>query len=120
MKDGIHAHGMSIFAHGKGLTVALINHRKTGSAVELFEYKLGADELVFKKTITDKLMPYPNSVTLQSKSNFYATNDHRWGEGLGRIVEEFARLPVTNVVFYDGEKSKMRLDFLYFFLNSYI
>ncbi len=46
----------------------------------------------------------PNDLVAVGPHRFYASNDHRNPEGFGRTLEEYLRLPLANVVYYDGER----------------
>lgn len=58
------AHGIGVLTDPQDdqlVHVAAANHRKTGSVIELFTYKIGSTEMVHRKTIKNsKLLNNPN------------------------------------------------------------
>ena len=86
-------HGMDFFQGGSDkkttLTIFLINHRRTGSVVEVFEYTLGADsnKVRYVKTIEHDLIQTPNDILAMGPRSFYVTNDHFYKNGTMRTVE---------------------------------
>ena len=44
----------------------------------------------------------PNDLVIVDENRFYFTNDHRYTKGFGKLVEEYAGLAISNVVYFDG------------------
>ncbi|KAF8935877.1 hypothetical protein BGZ47_009749, partial [Haplosporangium gracile] len=112
-------HGMDIFedpitsaseTKELALTLFVINHRRTGSVVEV-KYTRNGDEkesgslgvVRYVETIASDLIRMPNDVVAMGRRSFYVTNDHYYKQGLMRHIEGFGRRPWGNVVFYSPE-----------------
>ena len=52
----------------------------------------------------DKLIFSPNDIVAIDEHRFYFTNDHGYGEGFGKLAEDYLGLKASNVIYYDGEK----------------
>ncbi|KAF9316933.1 Serum paraoxonase/arylesterase 1, partial [Linnemannia elongata] len=95
------------------LTLFVINHRRTGSVVEVFEYTRKQDEkddgngslgvVRYVETIANDLIRTPNDLVAMGKRSFYITNDHYYREGFMRHIEGFGRHPWGDVVFASPE-----------------
>ncbi|KAF9148341.1 hypothetical protein BG015_009924, partial [Linnemannia schmuckeri] len=93
------------------LTLFVINHRRTGSVVEVFEYTRHKDEkesgslgvVRYVETIASDLIRTPNDVVAIGRRSFYVTNDHYYKQGFMRHIEGFGRRPWGDVVFYSPE-----------------
>ncbi|KAF9130676.1 Serum paraoxonase/arylesterase 1, partial [Mortierella sp. GBA39] len=91
------------------LTLFVINHRRTGSVVEVFEYTRKQDVkddgngslgvVRYIETIANDLIRTPNDIVAMGKLSFYITNDHYYREGFMRHIEGFGRRPWGDVVF---------------------
>ena len=79
------------------LTLFVINHRRTGSVVEVFEYTRKQDEkddgngslgvVRYVETIANDLIRTPNDLVAMGRRSFYITNDHYYREGFMRHIE---------------------------------
>lgn len=102
-------HGISALVDSKDkstIYIAAVNHRRSGSVIELFTYTLGSKTLQYRKSVIDQdLLNAPNDVLLIGKNEFYATNDI-YSRGLARTLAIYFRLSHGRVVFYDGNKMK--------------
>ncbi|KAG0258005.1 hypothetical protein BGZ95_005083, partial [Linnemannia exigua] len=108
-------HGLDIFedsstANGStDLTLLVINHRRTGSVVEVFEYTRGNGEqdslgsARYVETIESELIKTPNDLLATGKRSFYVTNDHYYKEGFWRNIEVFGRRSWSDVVYASPE-----------------
>ncbi|KAK3806873.1 MAG: hypothetical protein J3R72DRAFT_530700 [Linnemannia gamsii] len=91
------------------LTLMVINHRRTGSVVEVFEYTRGnggQDSLGsarYVETIESELIRTPNDLVATGKRSFYITNDHYYKAGLWRQIEGFGRCAWSDVVYVSPE-----------------
>lgn len=93
-------HGISLFKKDSVYTIAAISHTAAGHAVEIFQM-LG-DSLVHKNTLRHPSMVSPNDLVLLDENRFYFTNDHKHTRGIGRLLEDYAGLSESNVVYFDG------------------
>jgi arylesterase/paraoxonase len=100
-RQEFHPHGMGLWV-GKdgGVSLFVVNHRKTGHFIEIFDYSEG--KLVHRDSISDPLMHSPNDVIPVDRRRFYVTNDHGNTTQLGRTLEEYLQLARSNVLYYDG------------------
>ena len=97
-------HGVSLFAGEDGGAGALfvINHQGGDSRIEVFDLREGA--LIHRKAIPSPALVSPNDLVAVGPESFYVTNDHRYARGWMRTVEDYLRLRLSNVVFYDGKE----------------
>ncbi len=62
-KKDLFTHGASIMEdpfNNQKVFVGMINHRKDGSVIELFEFTIGSDEMIYIETVKDDLIFHPN------------------------------------------------------------
>jgi arylesterase / paraoxonase len=78
----------------------VVNNARGRHTIE--EYAIEADRLVHRRTLADPLLRSPNDVVAVAPDLLYVTNDHGWPAGFGRTLEEWLRLPVSDVVMWDG------------------
>lgn len=95
-------HGISMVKTDNTYKVLAINHISQGHSIEVF--KLYNDFLIFEKTLTDPSMISPNDLVVIDEDRFYFTNDHGYTKGIGKFLEEYFGLSVSNVIYFDGEK----------------
>ncbi len=100
-KKSFAPHGISMIKKDSTYTVMAINHTDQGHSIEVFT-KIKKN-LIFEKTITDPSMISPNDLVLIDENKFYFTNDHGHTKGIGKFLEEYLGLAVSNVVYYDGQ-----------------
>jgi len=95
-------HGISMFQTDSVFTVMAINHTLKGHFIEVF--KLQNTMLTHVRTIDNPALISPNDVVMLDDKRFYFTNDHKYETGVGRFLEDYAGLGLSNVVYFDGEK----------------
>ncbi|MCF6295792.1 MAG: SMP-30/gluconolactonase/LRE family protein [Flavobacteriaceae bacterium] len=100
-KKSFAPHGISMFKKDSTYKVMAINHTLKGHSIEVFT--LNGETLTFEKTLTDDSMVSPNDIVLLDENRFYFTNDHKYTEGIGRFIEDYAGLSISNVIYFDGE-----------------
>ena len=93
-------HGISFFKKGSIYKIIAINHTQQGHSLEVFE--LYEKVLTHIKTLKDDSMISPNDLVMLDENRFYFTNDHGYDKGLGKLVEEYSGLALSNVVYFDG------------------
>ena len=106
-KKDFHPHGIYFYRAKSGkLLLFVVNHadKNTIQAIERFEIK--GQKLVHLNTIQHELMTSPNDVVAVGENEFYVTNDHGYTKGFGRKAEEYLRLPLGYVNYYDGKTMK--------------
>jgi len=94
-------HGISMYKKDSAYTIMAVNHTPEKHSLEVF--KLHGEDLVFEKTLTDELIFSPNDVVMIDEHRFYFTNDHNYIDGLGRLLEDYGGLAISNVIYFDGE-----------------
>ncbi|WP_299246811.1 SMP-30/gluconolactonase/LRE family protein [uncultured Aquimarina sp.] len=95
-------HGISMIKKDSTYRVMAINHTPDGQhAIEVFT--LQNKNLVHEKTLKHPSLISPNDLVLIDENRFYVTNDHKYTEGFGKILEEYLGLSISNVLYYDGE-----------------
>jgi sugar lactone lactonase YvrE len=103
----LYAHGSSIIEYPDDpthLMIAMINHLKTGSVVELFSYHLGSNVMLHLETVADPSITRPNDVALVQNENsmmgsFYVTSEGEDGGYFARNLETYLRLKNGRVLY---------------------
>jgi len=93
-------HGMSYFPKDSGYRIMAISHTLAGHSIEVFDWY--GKEAIHVKTLRDPALSSPNDLVMLDENRFYVTNDHGYPTGLGRIVEDYGNLAISNVTYYDG------------------
>lgn len=108
-------HGLSLYTAPDGAkTLMVINHPYgSESTVEIYDVIDGAsvgDEggaqmpgLTYRLTVTSPSMISPNDLVALDAVRFYATNDHGSRHPKARMLEDYLRLNIGSVVYFDGE-----------------
>jgi len=94
-----------IFLHvdeGSGDVLYVINHSGGEHTIEVFDVTAG--RLHKRMTLADPLLVSPNDLVAVGRDRLYITNDHGHPAGFMRSIEEFGRLPLSNVVHFDGSQ----------------
>lgn len=97
-----HPHGISFLSIDSTKFLFVINHTNKGDYVERF--LLRNDSLIHERSFSDVSMCCPNDLVAVDSLQFYVTNDHGNKFGFMRKMEDYLRLPMSYVLFYDGEK----------------
>ncbi|MFP2996859.1 SMP-30/gluconolactonase/LRE family protein [Spongiivirga sp. MCCC 1A20706] len=95
-------HGISFHKKDSSYRVMVINHANKTHSIEVFELK--GTNLKYLKTLKHPLMIQPNDLVLVDENRFYFTNDHKYTEGLGRFIEDYGGIAMSNVIYFDGEE----------------
>ncbi len=72
--------------------------------VEIFSYRDG--RLHHLETVKSPELTTPNDIAGVGPRKFYVTIDHGWTSKWGKILENYLQLPVSHVLYYDGERFK--------------
>ncbi len=100
-----HPHGISLWKSEEGeRRLFVISHTSQGEQlIEVFDV---ASDGILKhaETITDPLIHSPNDLVATGARSFYVTNDHGLS-GAGKTVEDLLGLPVSDVVYFDGQSA---------------
>ncbi|SNR32219.1 SMP-30/gluconolactonase/LRE family protein [Lutibacter flavus] len=100
-KNEFAPHGISMFKIDSTYKIMAVNHTPKGHSLEVFNLK--GKKLIFEKSLVDPLIISPNDVVLINDTQFYFTNDHKYTKGLGQLIEDYAGLSLSNVIYFDGE-----------------
>ena len=96
-------HGISLYVSATGPDLLfVINHQGGLHRVEIYE--TGGASLVLRETLTDPMLISPNDLLAVGPKQCYVTNDHRHASGIARMIEDYGRRRLANVVFYDGKQ----------------
>jgi len=93
-------HGISTYKLDSTYSVMAVNHTQKGHSLEVFNLKNTL--LTHQRTITDAAIMSPNDVVMIDESRFYFTNDHKYEEGVGRLLEDYVGIGLSNVIYFDG------------------
>ncbi|HAS41247.1 MAG TPA: hypothetical protein DCS93_12250 [Microscillaceae bacterium] len=106
-KKDFHPHGIYFYRakSGKQLLFA-VNHAEKNTIQSIERFEVQGKKLVHLNTIQHELMTSPNDVVAVGENEFYVTNDHGFTKGFGRTMEEYLRLPLGYVNYYDGKTMK--------------
>ncbi len=100
LKSEFHPHGISFFRQDSMAWLLAVNHNPFGNFVEAFS--IVGDSLRHVRSYSDKELCCPNDVVAVAPDKFYVTNDHGTTKGLWRTFEDYGRLPLSNVLYYNG------------------
>lgn len=104
-----HPHGLSLWqADDGGEKLFVVNHRGGWAAphtVEIFDVDADGG-LTHTHSIADEALISPNDLVAVGPEQFYATNDHASSSRMWHVFEDFLRLPLGNIVFFDGSKAR--------------
>lgn len=104
--SALHSHGIGILDHPTKpgtIIITAINHRKNGSAVEVFTHKLNTETAEHVETWQDEnLIPEPNDVVPLGIDEFLVTSEKpgvsgRWNSEL-RALRCLTRISTGHVV----------------------
>lgn len=100
-------HGISLWRGDNGQKrLFVVNHPPTGEElVEIFDVGEAGDLTHIESVAFDALRS-PNDVVGVGPRQFYASNDKRFKRGIMATLEAYLALPVTDVVYFDGETGR--------------
>ncbi len=94
-------HGLSLYVGPEGrASLFVVNHGDGQDAVEVFDLISG--KLSHRKTITGPLLLSPNDLVAVGHDRFYVTNDHGWYTPVKKALEEYLKLRLSNILYFDG------------------
>jgi len=109
----LHPHGIDLYISPSGERfLFVINMGGTGayvgttegSTVEIFQFVGG--KLNHLETVSGSLIFAPNDILSVGPRQFYFTNDHVTDDPTGKKIETYLKLPLSNIVYYDGNEMK--------------
>jgi len=95
-----HPHGISFLRDDTLQYLFVVNHNPSGNFVERFLIR--HDSLIHQRSYSDPMMCCPNDVVGVAPDYFYVTNDHGNAKGFKRTLEDYARLPYSSLLYFDG------------------
>ena len=100
-------HGIFLWDDGaEDKRLFAVNHASSGEEiVEIFQVGDGG-ALTHLESVSFPEMFLPNDVVATGPRQFYATNFLRFDHGVMAIIETVLGLPLTSVVYFDGEAGK--------------
>lgn len=108
LPDGFQPHGISLYRDADGKrTLFAISHVGGKHSVEIFD--VDGATLTHRRTVTGEAMVSPNDLVGIGADAFYVSNDHANPTGTMRTVEDYLRLPLTTVQYFDGQNFKQVL-----------
>ena len=96
----LNPHGVSFLTYEAADYLFVVNHNIQGNFVELFQFK--NDTLFHLRSYSDESMCCPNDVVGVSPTQFYVTNDHGTKKGAIRKVEDYLRIPLSYLLYFNG------------------
>jgi len=94
-------HGISLYTDPERKDfLFVINHEGGTHTIEVYE--LVGTLLYHTRSISDPLLVSPNDIVAVGPDRFYVTNDHHYASGFMRTVEDYLKLRLSNVLYYDG------------------
>ena len=95
--------GLSLHVGRDGRTTLMaVSYEDGEPTVGVYDWLGGA--LIQRRAIADPLMISPNDLHALDHERFFVTNDHANPPGFWRTVEEYFRLEISNVLYYDGSR----------------
>jgi len=96
-------HGISLYVNDRGPdALFVINHQGGRHRIDIYTIQGGA--LRLRRTLSDPMLVSPNDLVAVGPNQCYVTNDHRHVTGVARMIEEYGRRRLANVVFFDGKQ----------------
>ena len=79
-----------------------------GEFIEIFT--LVNEQLTHIKTLKHEKIYSPNDIVLLDDHKFYFTNDHKYKDGIMRLLEDYLGLSISNVMYFDGKNYRQVAD----------
>jgi arylesterase/paraoxonase len=96
-------HGLSLYVGDEEQdTLFVVNHEGGTHRIEV--YDVNGAGLSHRRTLSDPMLVSPNDVVAVGPDRFYVSNDHRYAPGMKRMMEEYLRLRLSNILYYDGSR----------------
>ena len=103
VSEDFQPHGISLYVGKDGKdALFVINHEGGKHRIEIYDLKHG--RLSPRRTLTDPMIVSPNDLVAVGPNSVYISNDHRHVSGFMRLLEDYLRLRLSNVIFYDGTR----------------
>jgi arylesterase/paraoxonase len=98
-------HGFSVYQGPAGkIKLFVVDHANEQHQIQIFSYL--ENKLTLDRTVVSDQIISPNDLVAVGSEQFYVTNDHRYSTGIMRLLEDYLMLPLSTVVYFDGENAK--------------
>lgn len=109
LPDGFAPHGISLYRGADGKrTLFVINHAGGKHSIELFD--VAGATLTHRRTVTGAALVAPNDLVGVGADAFYVSNDHGNPTGWMRTAEDYLRLKLSTVQYFDGNAFSTALE----------
>jgi arylesterase/paraoxonase len=109
LPGGFWPHGISLYRGADGArTLFVINHAAGKHSIEIFD--VAGPTLTHRRTVTGAALVTPNDIVGVGPDSFYVSNDHANPTGWMRTAEDYLRLRLTTVQFFDGQTFSTALE----------
>jgi len=110
LPEGFVPHGVSLWRGENGeRRLFVVNLHRGHHAIEIFQIDEG-NSLTHLETVTSEHFTAPNDLVAVGPRQFYVSNMQRSTGGVSLLAEQYLALPVTNVVYFDGNKAASAAD----------
>ena len=104
--DSFAPHGLSLLRTGAGdLELYVIDHG--GGRHRIHRYRVQAQQLELLQTYESPLMVSPNDLAVVAPGRFYVTNDHYFVKEPWRTMEDYLRLPLGQLIYFDQTQTRV-------------
>ncbi|KAJ3361081.1 hypothetical protein GGF32_007768 [Allomyces javanicus] len=109
-------HGLSVIDHHvkkNKVTLHLVNHKRSGSCIDIFDHRVGTNELLYGETVCDPLIRSPDAIIPLTRNSFYITNYLSIGPNVTKmdiVLDMALARPTSDLVFRteDGQIKMVR------------
>ena len=104
--DSFAPHGLSLWRSDAGaLELYVIDHGE--GAHRIRRYRVGEERLELLQIYDSALLVSPNDLAVVGPGRFYVTNDHYFVEQPWRTLEDYLRLPLGQLVYFDQKQARV-------------
>jgi arylesterase/paraoxonase len=98
-------HGISLLNINGKKFLFIISHTKTKQ--DILRFEISGDSLLYLNKYASTDLTSPNDILAIGENQFFVTNDHDSRIKWKVMMNDFLRIPSGNVVYFDGEKTKV-------------
>ncbi|UCH22196.1 MAG: SMP-30/gluconolactonase/LRE family protein [Deltaproteobacteria bacterium] len=96
-------HGISLYVDDGGQdALFVVNHEGGEHLIEI--YDINNERLSHRKTLSDPMLVSPNDLVAVGPDKVYISNDHHYASGFLRSLEDYLKLRMSTVIYYDGSR----------------
>lgn len=111
--DSFQPHGIAQFADPDGSWIYAVSHdgalytnADAAHSIEVFAV-VASGVLRHERSIRHPALRSPNDIAVLSRDQIYVSNDWRFREGLGKLLENYLALPISDVVMISDTEAKV-------------